>query len=322
MFERVLVANRGEIAARIIRSLRELGIGAVTVHSEADVDCLHVRLADSSVCIGPAPATQSYLRIDAILDAAIESSAGAVHPGYGFLAESATFAEACEQRGLVFIGPNAENIRLAGDKLGARRSMAEAGLPVVPGSHAPIDDLDQARRVCEEVGFPVMLKATAGGGGRGIRMIESQQELAEDFMIARGEAAAAFGDPTLYVEKRIDDARHVEVQVLGDGHGRGIHLGERNCSVQRRHQKIVEEGLSPGLPGSLRDRLHQVAVDGIVALGYRNAGTVEFLVDPDDHFYFLELNSRIQVEHPVTELVTGSTSSRRRFASRPMSNCP
>ncbi len=305
MFERVLVANRGEIAVRIIRSLRELGLGVVTVHSEVDADCLHVRLGDSSVCIGPAPSAQSYLRIDAILGAAIDSGAGAIHPGYGFLAESAAFAEACEQRGLVFIGPTAENIRMAGDKLSARRSMADAGLPVVPGSRSAVQDLDQARRICNEVGFPVVLKATAGGGGRGMRMIEKEQALAEGFMIARGEAAAAFGDSTLYVEKRIDDARHIEVQVLGDGHGQAIHLGERNCSVQRRHQKIVEEGPSPALPDPLRDKLHRAAVDGVAALGYRNAGTVEFLVDPDERCYFLELNSRIQVEHPVTELITG-----------------
>ena len=305
MFTRVMVANRGEIAVRIMRSLREMGIESVAVHSDTDADSLHVHLADQAVAIGPGPAVQSYLSVDALLDAARRSGATAVHPGYGFLAENAGFAAACEAQGLAFIGPTPENIALAGNKLVARKTMAAAGLPVVPGSDAKIDDLDDARAACKEAGFPVMLKAAAGGGGRGMRVLTGESELVEDFAIARGEANAAFGDPTLYLEKLVPEARHVEVQVLGDGTGAGVHLGERNCSVQRRHQKLVEESPSPRLGEDLRSALHRAALDAVAALNYRNAGTVEFLVDPDDCFYFLELNSRIQVEHPVSELITG-----------------
>lgn len=305
MFRRVLVANRGEIAVRIIRSLRELGIDAVAVHSEADAECLHVRLAHSSVCIGPAPASRSYLGVERLIEAATTSGADAVHPGYGFLSENSAFAKSCEDAGLTFIGPTPENIALAGDKFAARVSMADAGLPVVPGSRSVVDDVDQARNVCAEIGYPVMLKAAAGGGGRGMRMIEGPDELDEAFAMARGEAGAAFGDSRLYIEKRIDGARHVEVQVFGDGRGNGVHVGERNCSVQRRHQKIVEEGPSPCLPDAVRSALHAAAVSAVESLEYRNAGTVEFLVDSENRFYFLELNSRIQVEHPVSEMISG-----------------
>jgi acetyl-CoA carboxylase biotin carboxylase subunit len=304
-FSKVLVANRGEIAVRVIRTLKELGIGAVAVYSEADRDCGHVEMADEARLIGPPAAAQSYLNFEAIVSAARETGAEAVHPGYGFLAENAEFAETCATNGLTFIGPTPENIRLAGNKLGARRALDAAGLPVIPGSTAPIVGLDSAREVAAELGYPVVLKAAAGGGGRGIRRVTSERDLKEELPIAQAEARAAFGDPTLYLEKLISDARHVEVQVLGDGAGQAIHLGERNCSLQRRHQKMLEEAPSPGLSRQAAAPLHQAAVRAARALSYRNAGTFEFLLDRQDRFYFMEVNARIQVEHPVTESVTG-----------------
>jgi acetyl-CoA carboxylase biotin carboxylase subunit len=304
-FTKVLVANRGEIAVRIIRSLKKLGIRAVAVFSEADRGCRHVEMADEARLIGPAPAAQSYLNIEAILREARSTGAEAIHPGYGFLAENPDFADACALEGLTFIGPTPENLRLAGNKLGARRAFASAGLPVIPGSTEPLTTLDSARRIARELGYPVVLKAAAGGGGRGIRRVPGERVLSEEFSIAQAEARAAFGDATVYLEKLITDARHVEVQVLGDGTGQAIHLGERNCSLQRRHQKMLEEAPSPGLSREAARPLHDAAAAAARAIRYRNAGTFEFLLDRQDRFYFMEVNARIQVEHPVTEAVTG-----------------
>jgi acetyl-CoA carboxylase biotin carboxylase subunit len=305
LFDTVLVANRGEIAVRILRTLRELGIRSVAVYSEADRDARHVELADEARPIGPARAAESYLRIDAILDAAAAAGAQAVHPGYGFLAEQPEFAAACEARGLTFIGPTPGNIERAGNKLGARRALAAAGIPVIPGADEPLRDLAAARRACAALGYPVMLKAAAGGGGRGMRALGDEAALVEEFATAQAEARAGFGDPTLYAEKLIVGARHVEVQVLGDGRGGALHLFERNCSLQRRHQKLLEEAPSPGLPASAAAGLHRAALSAVRALRYRNAGTLEFLVDESDRFYFMEMNARIQVEHPVTEAIAG-----------------
>jgi acetyl-CoA carboxylase, biotin carboxylase subunit len=305
MGAKLLVANRGEIAVRVIRAAREIGLRTVAVYSEADREALHVRLADEAVAIGPAPAARSYLNQDALFSAAAASGADAVHPGYGFLSENPEFAAACEARGLVFVGPTPENIRLAGNKLNARQLMASAGVPVIPGSTEPVLTLADAHRAAGEVGYPVMLKAAAGGGGRGMRVVESGRDLDDLFMMAQAEARAAFGDPALYVEKLVERARHVEVQVVGDGRGGGVHLGERNCSLQRRHQKMLEEAPSPALARDAADRLHRAALDGVRALAYRSAGTFEFLMDEAGRFYFMEINARIQVEHPVTEAVTG-----------------
>jgi acetyl-CoA carboxylase, biotin carboxylase subunit len=304
-FETVLVANRGEIAVRVIRTLRDMGLRAIAVYSEADREARHVELADAAVCIGPGPSARSYLKVDALIDAARQTGAQAVHPGYGFLSERPAFVEACESAGLVFIGPSAESMRLAGSKLGARDVMQAAGVPVIPGSQQPLHDVATALVVAEEVGYPIMLKASAGGGGRGMRIIDSRATLAEEFPPAQGEARAAFGDATLYLERLIVGARHIEVQVLGDGHGGAVHLGERNCSVQRRHQKMIEEAPSPSLRREVAANLHQAACRAIAALRYRNAATVEFLVDADDRFYFMEINARLQVEHPVTEEISG-----------------
>jgi len=304
-FDSVLVANRGEIAVRVMRTLHDLGMRAVAVYSEADRDARHVELADDAVCIGPGAAARSYLRIDALIDAARQAGAGAVHPGYGFLSERPEFVEACESAGLVFIGPSAENMRLAGSKLGAREAMQAAGVPVIPGSQRPLLDARTAAAVAGEVGYPLMLKASAGGGGRGMRIVDGPETLADEFPLAQGEARTAFGDPTLYMERLIEGARHIEVQVLGDGHGQAVHLGERNCSVQRRHQKMIEEAPSPALDRATAAKLHEAACRAISTLRYRNAATVEFLLDRDDRFYFMEINARIQVEHPVTEEITG-----------------
>jgi acetyl-CoA carboxylase biotin carboxylase subunit len=302
---KILVANRGEIAVRVLRSIRELGLHSVAVYSAADCDALHVRLADEAIAIGPAPASQSYLNRRAILAAAADAAVDAVHPGYGFLSENADFADECEALGIIFIGPTPENIRLAGNKLNARRVLAAWGIPVIPGTDDAVRSVSDARRVCDEVGYPVMLKAAAGGGGRGMRKVETPAELDDLFVMAQAEAGAAFGDPTLYIEKLVEHARHVEVQILGDGHGAGVHLGERNCSLQRRHQKMLEEALSPKLPRDIAGRLHAAALAGVRALSYRGAGTFEFLIDREGRFYFMEINARIQVEHPVTEAVTG-----------------
>jgi acetyl-CoA carboxylase, biotin carboxylase subunit len=301
----VLVANRGEIAVRVIRTLRELGLRAIAVYSEADRDARHVEMADEAVCIGPGPALRSYLNVEALIDVARRTGATAVHPGYGFLSERATFVEACEAAGLTFIGPSADNMRLAGNKIGARQAVEAAGVPVIPGSAQPIIDATAATSVAGYVGYPIMLKASGGGGGRGMRVLHGPDDLAEEFALAQGEARAAFDDATLYMERLIANARHVEVQVLGDGRSRAVHLGERNCSVQRRHQKMIEEAPSPALDRGVAAKLHEAACRAIASIRYRNAATVEFLLDPDDRFYFMEINARIQVEHPVTEAITG-----------------
>jgi acetyl-CoA carboxylase, biotin carboxylase subunit len=304
-FEKVLIANRGEIAVRVVRACREMGLSVVAVYSEADRLAPHVRMADEAYLIGPAPAVDSYLRIDRILEAARRSHAQAVHPGYGFLAERADFARACEEAGLTFIGPGSDTIVLMGEKTSARRAAVEAGVPVVPGTLEPLADDAALKREAQAIGFPVMLKAAAGGGGKGMRLVGSAAELSRAAERAKSEAMSAFGDDRLYVEKAIVGARHIEIQVLADTHGNAVHLFERECSIQRRHQKIVEESPSPFLTPELRERMGASAVALVKRIGYVNAGTLEFLVDRERHPYFLEMNTRIQVEHPVTEMVTG-----------------
>jgi len=306
MFSKILIANRGEVALRVIRTCRELGIATVAVHSQADAQSLHVRFADEDVCIGPASSAQSYLDPVRIIAAAEVTGAEAIHPGYGFLAENARFAEICNECNIVFIGPTAHMIRMMGDKAVAKRTMANAGVPVVPGSDGPVGSLDEALRIAREVGFPVMLKAVAGGGGKGIRIVNTPEALSRAYDIARAEAGSAFGDGALYVEKFVDHARHVEIQLLGDQQGAIVHLGERDCSVQRRRQKLIEESPSPIVTPELRERMAQAALCGARSIGYCNAGTVEFLVGQDRSFYFMEMNTRVQVEHPVTEMVTGT----------------
>jgi acetyl-CoA carboxylase biotin carboxylase subunit len=305
MFRKILIANRGEIALRVIRACRELGIRTVAVYSEADRDSLHVRFADEDVCIGPAPARESYLNIPRIIAAAEITGADAIHPGYGFLAENAEFAEICEHSRITFIGPSAEQIRVMGDKAVARRTMAEVGVPTVPGSAGAVADVEDAIRIAHEIGFPVLIKAAAGGGGKGMRVAPDEATFPKQFVAAQREAEAAFGDPSVYLEKFLSRPRHVEIQLLGDKHGRIVHLGERECSIQRRHQKLIEEAPSPVMTEELRARMGEAAVRGAEAIGYVSAGTIEFLLDEDGSFYFMEMNTRIQVEHPVTELVTG-----------------
>jgi acetyl-CoA carboxylase biotin carboxylase subunit len=302
---KILVANRGEIAVRILRACREMEIPSVAVYSEADRGAWHVRLADEAQPVGPAPSRESYLRIDHILEAARRSGADAVHPGYGFLAENAGFAAACEEAGLVFIGPRSETIHLMGEKTSARREAVAAGVPVVPGTLEPIDDPADLRREAERIGFPVMLKAAAGGGGKGLRLVTEAALLPAAVDRARGEALSAFGDGRLYLEKAVVRPRHVEIQVLADHHGGAVHLFERECSIQRRHQKVVEESPSPFVTPELRREMGALAVSLVQRVGYRNAGTLEFLVDAERRPYFLEMNTRLQVEHPVTEMVTG-----------------
>ncbi len=304
MFRKILIANRGEIALRIIRACRELDVRTVAVYSEADRDSLHVRFSDEDICIGPPPSRESYLNIPRILSAAEITGAEAIHPGYGFLAENAEFAEICERSGLVFIGPTAEQIRRMGDKAEARRTMGAAGVPIVPGSEGAIDDEDDALAEARRIGYPVMIKAAAGGGGKGMRVATGDDEFRKAFSMARNEADAAFNDPSVYLEKFIERPRHIEIQVLGDRHGGLVHLGERDCSVQRRHQKLVEEAPSPAMTPELRERMGRAALLGAEAIAYQGAGTVEFLYAADGSFYFMEMNTRIQVEHPVTELVT------------------
>jgi acetyl-CoA carboxylase biotin carboxylase subunit len=304
VFKRVLIANRGEVAVRIIRACRELGVEAVAVYSTADRESLHVRLADRAVHIGPPLPADSYLRIPSLVAAATTTECNAVHPGWGFLAENAAFALACEDNDLVFIGPRAETIETMGDKIAAKEAMAEAGVPLVPGSDGAVD-IDQAREVAAEVGFPVLLKASAGGGGRGMRLVQSADELDAAYRTASSEAQSAFGDGSLYVEKAVVGARHVEIQVLGDGEGAVLTLGERDCSIQRRHQKLVEESPSPAVTPEIRAEMEGAAHRACEALRYRGAGTIEFLLDAEGRFYFIEMNTRLQVEHPVTELVTG-----------------
>lgn len=305
MFQKVLIANRGEIALRVIRACRELGVPTVVVHSEADRESLHVRFADEDVCIGPPRPTDSYLNIPRIIAAAEVTGADAIHPGYGFLAENADFAEICERSNIIFIGPTSEQIRRMGDKIAARRTMTEAGVPVVPGTEEALTDARLGRKLAGEVGFPVMIKAKAGGGGKGMRIARTPSEFDGLFATAAREAEAAFGSGDLYVEKLVEGARHVEIQVLGDRHNNAVHLGERDCSIQRRHQKLIEESPSPALSPELRREMGAAAVRGVEAIGYVGAGTVEFLLDRDGKYYFLEMNTRIQVEHPVTEEVTG-----------------
>ncbi|HKP09883.1 MAG TPA: acetyl-CoA carboxylase biotin carboxylase subunit [Gaiella sp.] len=300
----MLIANRGEVAVRIIRACRELGAEAVAVYSTADRDSLHVRLADRAVHIGPPLPADSYLRIPSLVAAATTTECDAVHPGWGFLAENAAFALACEDNDLVFVGPRAETIETMGDKIAAKEAMAEAGVPLVPGSDGAVD-LDQAREVAGDVGFPILLKASAGGGGRGMRLVESADELDGAYRTASSEAQSAFGDGSLYVEKAVVGARHVEIQVLGDGEGAVLTLGERDCSIQRRHQKLVEESPSPAVTPEIRADMEAAAHRACEVLRYRGAGTMEFLLDAEGAFYFIEMNTRLQVEHPVTELVTG-----------------
>ena len=305
MFRRVLIANRGEIAVRIIRACRSLDIATVAVYSTADKDALHVRLADESVCIGPPEPAGSYLNIPTIVSAALSFGADAVHPGYGFLSENADFAEACQRSGLVFIGPRVRNIKLMGDKPRARRIMEKAKVSVLPGTTAAVSDVRELQAVAAQIGFPVLLKAAAGGGGRGLRIAHDPGELAALFAVARDEGEKAFGNGSLYVEKYLDNARHIEFQIVGDQHRNVIHLGERECSIQRRYQKLIEEAPSPVLTKRQRDRMGAAAVKAARAVGYTNVGTIEFLVDPKGRFYFIEMNTRVQVEHPVTEMVTG-----------------
>ena len=305
MFSKVLIANRGEIAVRIIAACRELGIATVAVHSEADRECLHVKLADQSVCIGPPPSDASYLDVSSVMAAAEITGAEAIHPGYGFLAENAHFAEVISECGLTFIGPTADAIRLMGDKAQARRSVAAAEVPVVPGSERALASRDEALDLARVIGYPVILKASAGGGGRGMRLATRDEELRAAFDTARSEAEKAFGDDSVYLEKYLERPRHIEFQVLADSRGRVIHLGERECSIQRRHQKVIEESPSVALTPELRAEMGHAAVAAARAAKYLNAGTVEFLLAEDGSYYFMEMNTRIQVEHPVTELVTG-----------------
>ncbi len=304
-FGKVLIANRGEIAVRVIRACREMGIATVAVFSEVDREALHVLLADEAVLLGPAPAAESYLAIDKIIRAARATRADAIHPGYGFLAENAAFAESCAAAGFVFIGPPPAALRAMGDKMAARRTAIQMRVPVVPGTEQPLADDAQAARVAGEVGYPLMLKAALGGGGKGMRLVREPRELASALRAARAEAGGAFGDSSVYIERYVEEPRHIEIQILADSHGGVVHLGERECSIQRRHQKLVEESPSPFVTPDLRRAMGEAACRVAAAAGYVNAGTVEFLVDRDRRFHFLEMNARLQVEHPVTELVTG-----------------
>jgi acetyl-CoA carboxylase biotin carboxylase subunit len=313
VFERVLIANRGEVAVRIIRACREVGVETVAIYSTADKDALHVRLADQSVHVGPPSPADSYLKISSVIAAATTTRCDAVHPGWGFLAENAAFAAACEDNDLVFIGPRPETIETMGDKVAAKAAVAEAGLPLVPGSNGAAA-LSDAKRLAQEVGFPVLLKAAAGGGGRGMRLVESAEELEGAFRTAASEAQAAFSDGSLYVEKAVVGARHIEIQVLGDGEGGVLTLGERDCSIQRRHQKLIEEAPSPAVSAGLRKEMQDAARRACQALRYLGAGTLEFLLDEDGRFYFIEMNTRLQVEHPVTEVVTGIDLARAQLA--------
>ncbi|MGF9757398.1 acetyl-CoA carboxylase biotin carboxylase subunit [Microvirga sp. 0TCS3.31] len=304
MFDKILIANRGEIALRILRAAKELGIATVAVHSTADADAMHVRLADESVCIGPPAARDSYLNIPALIAACEITGADAIHPGYGFLSENARFAEVLEHHRIAFIGPKAEHIRIMGDKIEAKRTAKRLGIPCVPGSEGGITDDDEAKRVAKEIGYPVIIKAAAGGGGRGMKVARTEEDLVHALQTAKTEAKAAFGDDAVYIEKYLEKPRHIEIQVLGDGKGNAIHLGERDCSLQRRHQKVWEEGPSPALNVEMRERIGGVVAKAMQELQYAGAGTIEFLYE-DGEFYFIEMNTRIQVEHPVTEMITG-----------------
>lgn len=304
-FSKILIANRGEIALRIIRSCAEMGITTVAVHSTIDRHALHVQLADEAVCIGEAPSSKSYLNIPNIIAAALTRDAEAIHPGYGFLAENARFAEICADHQLAFIGPTPEAMLAMGDKSTAKKTMQGAGVPTVPGSKGLLQDEKEALAIAQEIGYPVMIKATAGGGGRGMRLVRQESDFVRSFQAAQGEAGAAFGNPGVYLEKFIERPRHIEFQILADSHGNAVHLGERDCSIQRRHQKLLEEAPSPALTRELRDRMGSAAVRAAQSINYVGAGTVEFLLDHSGHFYFMEMNTRIQVEHPVTEMISG-----------------
>jgi acetyl-CoA carboxylase, biotin carboxylase subunit len=305
VFKKVLIANRGEIALRVIRACRELGVETVAVYSTADRESLHVRFADDDVCIGPPNARESYLNIPRLIAAAEITGADAIHPGYGFLAENAEFAEICAASKIAFIGPTAEQIRLMGDKAAARKTMIEVGVPVVPGTPGPVEEAEDAIEFARQVGFPVIIKAAAGGGGKGMRVSRDEEDFARSFQLARSEALSAFGNGEVYVEKYLARPRHIEFQILGDKHGNVIHLGERDCSVQRRHQKLIEEAPSPAMTPKLREKMGDAAVAGAKAIDYVGAGTIEMLLDEDGSYYFMEMNTRIQVEHPVTEMLTG-----------------
>ena len=302
--KKVLIANRGEIALRIHRACHEMGIKTVAVHSTADTDAMHVRLADEAICIGPPPAAESYLNIPNIISAAEIAHADAIHPGYGFLSENARFAEIVELHNIVWIGPKPEHIRTMGDKVEAKRTAAKLGLPLVPGSDGPVEGIEEAKAVARETGYPVLIKAASGGGGRGMKVVRSEDELESQMMQARSEAKSAFGDDTVYMEKYLGNPRHIEFQVFGDGNGHAIHLGERDCSLQRRHQKVLEEAPSPVITAAERERMGAIVVKAMAGMGYRGAGTIEFLYE-DGEFYFIEMNTRLQVEHPVTEMITG-----------------
>ncbi len=303
MFHKILIANRGEIALRILRACKELGIGTVAVHSTADASAMHVRLADESVCIGPPASAESYLNIHQIVAACEITGASAIHPGYGFLSENAKFAEILEAHGITFIGPSSKHIRMMGDKIEAKATAKRLGIPVVPGSDGAVSDPVEARRIANKIGYPVIIKAASGGGGRGMKVANSSADLAEALASARKEAGAAFGDDVVYIEKYLANPRHIEVQIMGDGAGLGVHLGERDCSLQRRHQKIFEEATSPALTDEQRQKIGGICADAVANMGYSGAGTIEFLYE-NDEFYFIEMNTRLQVEHPVTEMIT------------------
>ncbi len=305
MFKKILIANRGEIALRIIRACREMGIKTVAIHSEADAQSLHVRFADESVCVGPAEGAASYRNIPNILSAAEVTRVSAIHPGYGFLAENSHFAEVCESVGIKFIGPRPEAISLMGNKANARERMMKEGLPIIPGSRGRVADLREALEVGTKIGYPLLIKAISGGGGRGMRVVNKEEEMMQALQSAQSEAKGAFGDDGVYIEKYFTNTRHIEVQILADEQGKSVHLGERDCSIQRRHQKLIEESPSPALDDKLRKEMGRAALDAVSASHYTNAGTVEFLLDADRHFYFMEMNTRIQVEHPITEMVSG-----------------
>ncbi|WP_282602136.1 acetyl-CoA carboxylase biotin carboxylase subunit [Paracoccus sp. PARArs4] len=304
MFDKILIANRGEIALRVIRACREMGIASVAVHSTADADAMHVRMADESVCIGPAPSGQSYLSMPALISACEITGAQAIHPGYGFLSENAGFVQMVEDHDLTFIGPRAEHIRIMGDKITAKDTMKKLGVPCVPGSEGGVNDVDDAKRVADQIGYPVIIKATAGGGGRGMKVAKDEGGLEVAFRTARAEAKAAFGNPDVYIEKYLQKPRHIEIQVFGDGKGRAVHLGERDCSLQRRHQKVLEEAPGPAISPEERARIGKICADAVAEIGYAGAGTIEFLYE-DGEFYFIEMNTRLQVEHPVTEAIFG-----------------
>ena len=305
MFEKILIANRGEIAVRIIRACRELGIKTVAVYSEADREALHTQLADEAICIGPAPSQKSYLDIKSVISAAVITKANAIHPGFGFLSENPTFAQVCEDSNIILIGPTSDMIEAMGNKSKARKTMIEAGVPVVPGSDGIVKDTKEAAKIAERIGYPLIVKASSGGGGKGMRVVWNESELEKNFTMAQKEAMASFNDDSMYMERYVVNPKHIEFQILADEMGNTVHLGERDCSIQRRHQKIVEEAPSAALTPELRKAMGEVAVKAAKAIGYRNAGTVEFLLEESDEFFFMEMNTRIQVEHPITEMITG-----------------